>query len=99
MLLTGLYQKLLYANKTVIYGWFIEMEFINGEDVNDLIKTTKKELSPKLNDVAIHDINLRRHGEEVDLRSGLPVERVPLYDAEITEEYLIITNDIEKAIY
>ncbi|RHZ52560.1 hypothetical protein Glove_460g15 [Diversispora epigaea] len=47
----------------------------DGEDVDDLKEAIKKKLSPKLNDVAVDDITLRRHGEEVDLDPDLAVDQ------------------------
>ncbi|RHZ55990.1 hypothetical protein Glove_407g4 [Diversispora epigaea] len=46
----------------------------DGEIVDELKKEIKKELSPDLDDVAVNRITLRRHGEEEDLRPGLPVD-------------------------
>jgi hypothetical protein len=46
----------------------------DGGDVDDLIRAIKKELSPRLENVAVNEITLRRHGEEGDLRPGLLVD-------------------------
>ncbi|CAG8580291.1 1130_t:CDS:2, partial [Acaulospora colombiana] len=46
-----------------------------GEIVDDLIEAIKKKLSPKLNDVVVDDITLRRHGEKEDLDSGLAMDQ------------------------
>ena len=45
----------------------------DGDDVDDLKKAIKKRLSPDLDDVGLSRITLRKHGEEEDLRPGLPV--------------------------
>ncbi|CAG8680278.1 23463_t:CDS:2 [Cetraspora pellucida] len=45
-----------------------------GEIVDDLKKVVKKKLSPKLDDVTVDDIIVRRHDEEDDLRPGLVVD-------------------------
>ncbi|CAG8526215.1 5747_t:CDS:2 [Acaulospora colombiana] len=47
----------------------------DGEIVDDLIRVIKKELPNELADVDVNRITLRRHGEEEDLRPGLPVDK------------------------
>ena len=42
--------------------------------VDDLKKAIKKELSPRLDNVAVNEITLRRHGEGEDLRADLTVD-------------------------
>ena len=46
----------------------------DGDIVDDLKKMIKKELSLSLDDVAVNQIRLRRHGEEEDLRADLTVD-------------------------
>ena len=46
----------------------------DGDDVPDLKKVIKKELSPELDDVAVSRITLRKHGEEEDLDPELVVD-------------------------
>ncbi|KAF0555619.1 ras-domain-containing protein [Gigaspora margarita] len=60
-----------------------------GEIVDDLITAIKKKLSPKLDDVAIDDITIRRHGEEDDLRSGLVVDQSFINDYETPLQVLV----------
>ena len=47
---------------------------LDGEDVDDLKEAIKKKLEPKLNDVSVDDIALRKHGEDVDLEPDSLVE-------------------------
>ena len=46
----------------------------NGDTVDDLKEAIKKELSNSLGNVDADIISLRKHGEEEDLRPGLPVD-------------------------
>ena len=45
-----------------------------GGEVDDLKEAVKKKLSPRLENVAVDEITLRRHGEEGDLDPGLAVD-------------------------
>ena len=46
----------------------------DGDDVYDLKKAIKKELSNQLGAVDVSKMNLRKHGEEEDLRANLTVD-------------------------
>ncbi|CAG8562894.1 11319_t:CDS:2 [Paraglomus brasilianum] len=62
--------------------------------VDDLKKAIKKELSPRLDNVAVNEITLRRHGEGEDLRADLTVDEnfVNNYDTPLQ----IIVNAPER---
>ncbi|CAG8575198.1 4965_t:CDS:2 [Gigaspora rosea] len=60
-----------------------------GEIVHDLKEVVKKTLVPKLDNMALNRITIRRHGEEDDLRPGLVVDRSFINDDETPLQVIV----------
>ncbi|CAG8611048.1 32494_t:CDS:2 [Gigaspora margarita] len=67
-----------------------------GENVHDLIRAVKKELSPDFDDISLNRITIRKHGEKTGLRPGLVVDRSFINDYETPLQIIVNAPESEN---